>query len=226
MSTIVKLTDIYKSYQQGESKETVLKDINLEIYSGDLFAIMGPSGAGKSTLMNILGVLDKPDRGSYLLNTQEVTSLGDDEQAVIRNRDIGFIFQSFYLLPRLTALQNVYLPLFYKGMDIQQSKVLALQMLTKVGMERFAKQKPNQLSGGQQQRVAIARALVGRPSLVLADEPTGALDSTIGQDMMDFLVSLNKNDKTTIIIITHDINIAEQCRRVVYINDGKIEPAQ
>lgn len=220
---MVKLTNIQKSYRQGENKIAVLKDLNLNIDAGELLAIMGPSGSGKTTLMNILGVLDKPDAGSYLLKAQEVASLNDDEQAMIRNQTIGFIFQSFYLLPRLTTVQNVCLPLFYRGVDTKQREAIALDMLDQLDMKHVAQQKPNQLSGGQQQRVAIARALVGKPNLILADEPTGALDSKTGQDVMDFLTFVNQKEKTTIIIITHDASIAKQCQRVVNMNDGHIE---
>lgn len=222
MSTLVELNNICKSYQQGVRQTQVLNNINLTVEQGEMLAIMGPSGSGKSTLMNILGLLDIPDTGSYLFNRQESSKLTDDDKAILRNQQIGFVFQSFYLLPRLTAVENISLPLFYSGIDVKKSKVLALDMLGKVGMGRFAEQKPEQLSGGQQQRVAIARALINKPSLILADEPTGALDSKTGQEVMDLLITLNQQEKTTVIIITHDIKIAEQCERIVRIEDGYI----
>jgi len=222
LSTILSMTEITKSYQLGENKLQVLKGINFDVKKGDLVSIMGPSGSGKSTLMNIIGMLDHPDSGSYILNEQEVARLTSDERAVIRNKDIGFVFQSFYLLSRLTAVQNVSLPLFYRGVDSSESKKRSLEMLKRVGMYEYASHKPNELSGGQQQRVAIARALVGKPSIILADEPTGALDSKIGQEVMDFFIELNETEKNTIIIITHDANISSQCKTEVRIQDGLI----
>lgn len=213
---------ITKSYQLGENKLQVLKGINFAVEKGDLVSIMGPSGSGKSTLMNIIGMLDHPDSGSYILNHQEVAELTDDDRATIRNKDIGFVFQSFYLLSRLTAIQNVCLPLFYRGVNATESKQRGMEVLERVGMKQYAEHRPNELSGGQQQRVAIARALVGKPSIILADEPTGALDSKIGQEVMDFFIELNTQEKNTIIIITHDRHVSEQCKTEVRISDGLI----
>lgn len=198
----------------------ILKEIDFLVQKKEFVAIIGSSGSGKSTLMNILGVLDRPDSGSYQLNDKDVSMLTEDEAARIRNQDIGFVFQSFYLLSRLTAVQNVMLPLFYRGMNKKDSEMRALLMLEKVGMRQHAHHRPNMLSGGQQQRIAIARALVGKPSLILADEPTGALDSLMGQEVMNFLIQLNQDEGTTIILITHDPNVAAQCQRCVKISDG------
>ena len=223
MSTkIVELKDIKKSYPIGGTVLPVLKNINFSIDSGDLISIMGASGSGKSTLMNIIGLLDRYDSGCYYLQGKEVHLYQDDELASIRNKMIGFVFQSFFLLPKLTALQNVNLPLLYRGVHGKDSKERCYAILEKVGMVDFAKHHPNELSGGQQQRVAIARALVGNPTVILADEPTGALDSKIGQEIMDLFISLNEKEDVTIVLITHDINNAKQCKKIVSIKDGVI----
>ncbi len=222
MSWIIKLNNVSKAYQVGEQEQIVLKNIHLTLASGELVAIMGRSGSGKSTLMNILGLLDRPTAGEYLLNGQEVSRLDDDQLAALRNRTIGFVFQSFFLLPRFTALQNVCLPLFYRGIAANQSQALAIEMLAKVGMSKYSQYKPNQLSGGQQQRIAIARALVGQPAVVLADEPTGALDSHIGQEVMELFINLQRQEKVTVIIVTHDHKVAQQCQRTIFLQDGQL----
>jgi putative ABC transport system ATP-binding protein len=183
---------------------------------------MGASGSGKSTLMNIIGLLDQPDSGHYYLNGPDVSSLDEDERAHRRNRSIGFVFQSFFLLPRMNALQNVSLPLQYRDMSESDISEHAQTALTKVGVGHLVQNRPNQLSGGQQQRVAIARALVGNPTLILADEPTGALDTKTGQEIMDLFIHLNREEATTIVIVTHDPRVSEQCQRVIRIVDGSI----
>lgn len=223
MSSLIKLEDITKSYQLGESTYTALKGINLEIQRNEMTAIVGVSGSGKSTLMNIVGFLDRCTSGRYLFAGDDTSHLNDDQLATIRNKNIGFVFQSFFLLPRSSALQNVMLPLFYRGIDQADAKEKALSMLDKVGVAHLADHRPNQLSGGQQQRVAIARALVGDPEVILADEPTGALDSATGHEVMTLFTNLNRNEGRTIVIITHDKEVSRQCKRVVSIKDGKIE---
>ncbi|MDF2867584.1 MAG: yknY [Gammaproteobacteria bacterium] len=222
MSSLIELNNIKKIYPLGEYELIVLKGIEANIESGELVAIIGASGSGKSSLLNIIGLLDRPTSGHYHLQGKEVSTLPDKELARLRNQMIGFVFQSFFLLPRLTALQNVGLPLLYRGTKSAESKQRSLAMLERVGMTNWAQHKPSQLSGGQQQRVAIARALIGNPKIILADEPTGALDSKTGQDVMELFKILNKDDGVTIIIVTHDPKIAAQCQRVIHIQDGLI----
>lgn len=219
---IIELRQVSKTYQVAGNVNTVLQDINFQLNSGERVAIMGASGSGKTTLMNILGLLDHPTSGHYYLNAQEVNQLSEDERAALRNRTIGFVFQAFFLLPRLSILQNVGLPLHYRNVDKNEIAARAKAMLTKVGLAHLTHHKPNQLSGGQQQRAAIARALIGNPAVILADEPTGALDSHTGQLIMDLFRELNEKDNVTIIIVTHDPKIAEQCQRIVHIQDGRI----
>lgn len=219
---MINLRNIYKYYTVGKSQLSILKEINLDINKGEILAIMGSSGSGKSTLMNIMGLLDKPSRGRYWLEHKEITDYSDDELATIRNQQIGFVFQSFYLLPRLTAVENVGYPLIYRRLPRKDIVRRAMTMLDKVGMTERANHHPNELSGGQQQRVAIARALVGNPSIILADEPTGALDSQISQDIMNLFLQLNQQQGITIVIITHDPHVAEQCQRQLIIQDGMI----
>lgn len=219
---MISLEKISKAYYLGNTSQPVLKNISFTIKKGEVLSIIGASGSGKSTLMNIIGLLDSPTSGKYYLNGQDVSSLNDDKRSYIRNQMIGFVFQSFFLLPRFNALQNVCLPLSYRRINQAEVEYHAMAMLKKVGMENRAYHKPNQLSGGQQQRVAIARALVGKPSVILADEPTGALDSAIGQEIMDLFLNLNTFENTSLVIITHDHKIADQCQRVIQINDGEI----
>lgn len=220
---LLNLVDIQKSYAVGPVTSEVLRGARLEVARGDLLSIMGPSGCGKSTLVNILGLLDRPTAGSYILDGRETSAMSDDERSDIRNHSVGFIFQSFYLLPRLTAWENVAVPMAYRGLSGSAVKRRALEMLDRVGMGDRSDYRPNQLSGGQQQRVAIARALVGEPAIVLADEPTGALDSDTGQEIMEMLVDLNATGGITVIIITHDRGIARQCRRQTCILDGLLQ---
>jgi len=218
------LTDIRKSYRIGPTEVDVLKGVSLEIKQGELISIMGPSGCGKSTLMNIIGLLDRPTSGSFMLDNAEVSYTNDDALSEIRNQRIGFVFQQYFLLSRLTALENVALPLVYRGDTGQNSHDRCMELLKRVGMDERAHHRPNELSGGQQQRVAIARALVGSPSLILADEPTGALDTQVGGEIMELFKTLNAEEGITVIIITHDPGIARQCKRVAVMKDGMIVP--
>lgn len=222
MSYLIKLENVSKMYHLSGNQIHALKEVNFQLQPGEMTAIMGMSGSGKSTLMNIIGFLDHCTHGRYLFSGQDVSSLSENELAEIRNRKIGFIFQSFFLLPRSNALQNVMLPLFYRGISERDAHDMAIQMLDKVSVAHLAHHKPNQLSGGQQQRVAIARALVGNPEIILADEPTGALDSQTGNEVMELLIKLNREERRTILIITHDKEISERCSRVVTIKDGNI----
>jgi putative ABC transport system ATP-binding protein len=220
LSFLIKLNQVTKIYRSDVSEYHALKGVNLQINRGEMIAIVGASGSGKSTLMNIVGFLDHCTSGEYFFAEQNVSSLKSTELSRIRNQKIGFVFQSFFLLPRLNAMQNVMLPLFYRGEEQEFAREKALNMLDKVGMRNFAKHKPNQLSGGQQQRVAIARALVGDPEIILADEPTGSLDSKTGHEVMDLFLRLNAEENRTIVIITHDEQVSRICKRVVMIKDG------
>jgi putative ABC transport system ATP-binding protein len=221
MTTMISLQDITKIYHLGLLDVPVLNHVDLSIEEGEYVAIMGASGSGKSTLMNIIGCLDRPSSGLYLLDGTNLTTLDDDELADIRNQYIGFVFQQFNLLPRLTALANVMLPMIYADVSRTQRVKQATEALAQVGLIDRLQNRPNQLSGGQQQRVAIARALVNHPALVLADEPTGALDSTTSQEIMDLLTELNQQG-TTIVIVTHDANIAAKTQRIIRMVDGVI----
>lgn len=200
----------------------MLKGVNLEVRKGELLSITGQSGCGKSTLMNIIGLLDRPTSGIFMMEGKEVSYSDDDSLSRIRNRHIGFVFQQYFLLSRLTALENVELPMVYRGESEQSIRKRALELLRRVGMEDRANHRPNELSGGQQQRVAIARALVGSPSIILADEPTGALDTHVGGEIMQLFKELNREEGITVVIITHDPGIAAQCKRVSRMQDGII----
>ena len=206
----------------GDSQYAALKGISFKVEAGELVAIVGSSGSGKTTTMNIIGLLDRPTTGQYYLNKEEVSTISKNKQATLRNRSIGFIFQSFFLLPRLNAVQNVGLPLTYRDMSAKAIKEQSQAMLEKVGVGSLSHHKPNELSGGQQQRVAIARALVGSPKIILADEPTGSLDSKTGLDILNLLTELNRTEKTTVVIISHDEKIAKQCDRIIKLHDGLI----
>ncbi|HIF52388.1 MAG TPA: ABC transporter ATP-binding protein [Thiotrichaceae bacterium] len=219
---MLKLIDIHKSYKIGPTDLAILQGVDLEVFENDMLAIMGTSGSGKSTLMNIIGLLDKPTSGTYLLDDKEIMQYSDDELSSKRNEKIGFVFQQFNLLSRLTALENVCIPLIYRDTPTAIMHKQAMSMLKKVGMDDRADHRPNELSGGQQQRVAIARALVGKPALILADEPTGALDTRVGAEIMELFKTLNRDEGITIVIITHDPGIAEQCPRYVIMQDGKL----
>ncbi len=219
---VIQVREITKIYRMGAVEVPALRGVSFDVARGELIAIMGPSGSGKSTLMNILGCLDRPTVGEYLLDGQPVSQLNDDQLAGIRNRKVGFVFQSFNLLPRMTALANVELPLRYAGV-LSGAREKAQAALEAVGLGDRLMHKPNELSGGQQQRVAIARALVNNPAIILADEPTGNLDSRSGQEIMALLVSLNREQGTTIVLVTHDPEIAAYAGRVIHIRDGQIE---
>ena len=218
---LIELKDIYKIYRMGDEEVRANDGITLNIYKGEFVAIVGKSGSGKSTLMNIIGALDVPTDGSYYLGGEDVSDMTDDQLAAIRNRMIGFIFQQYNLLPKLNLLENVELPLLYAGVGREERRDRAMASLERVGLKEKWKNMPNQLSGGQQQRVSIARALAGDPSLILADEPTGALDSRTSREVLDFLKQLN-TEGNTIVMITHDNSIAVEAKRVVRIHDGKI----
>lgn len=219
---VLRLVDVHQSYSTGPVVVDVLQGVNLVVDRGDLVAIMGPSGSGKSTLMNIIGLLDRPTSGRYVLKGREIGAMSDDEMAALRNASIGFVFQSFHLLARLDAWRNVGLPLVYRGTPRAEIRRRAMAMLEKVGLTDRAGHKPDELSGGQRQRVAIARALVAEPEILLADEPTGALDAETGREIMRLLIELNTQHGTTAIVITHDHAVAEQCRRRVRIHDGRL----
>ena len=218
---LIELKNIYKIYQLGDEEVRANDGISLTIYRGEFVAIVGKSGSGKSTLMNIIGALDVPTEGEYFLGGEDVSDMSDNQLAEIRNKMIGFVFQQYNLLPKLNLLENVELPLLYAGMDTWDRRERALESLERVGLKEKWKNYPNELSGGQQQRVSIARALAAEPSLLLADEPTGALDSRTGREVLDFFKKLN-DEGNTIVMITHDSSIAMEARRVVRIHDGKI----
>ena len=221
LTPLVQFCDIYKIYKMGDSEVRALDGVSFSIYENEFVAIIGQSGSGKSTCMNIIGCLDVPSEGTYLLKGKDVSNLTDDEQADIRNKTLGFIFQQYNLLPKLNILDNVKLPLLYRGLKEHEQNELAMEALKRVGIDNKAHHKPSQLSGGQQQRASIARALAPSPSVILADEPTGALDSKTSKEVIDFLVELN-NQGNTIILITHDNSIAARAKRVIRIQDGKI----
>ncbi len=218
---VIELKEVYKIYESGAEKIHALDGIDLTVNQGELLAIVGQSGSGKSTAMNIIGCLDVPTSGSYFLKGNDVSKMEEDELAEIRNKTLGFIFQQYNLIPKISVLENVELPLVYKGVPKAVREKKAMESLEKVGLKGREKNYPSQLSGGQQQRVSIARALAGDPTIILADEPTGALDSRTGIEVLEFLKKLN-GEGNTVIIITHDNSIAAQCRRIVRIQDGKI----
>ena len=218
---MINITNVSKEYNLGSNSFLALNEINLNIKTGDFVSIMGSSGSGKSTLMNIIGCLDVPSSGDYELSKNNISKLNSNELATIRNKKIGFIFQSFNLLPRLNALENVMLPLVYSGKPSDERKDLALNALNNVGLKDRTNHRPNQLSGGQQQRVSIARAIVGTPKLILADEPTGALDSKTSEEIMAIMKSLNQKG-ITIVLVTHENDIAGYGNRIIHMKDGKI----
>ncbi len=222
-NNLIQLKDVTRVYQMGDTEVRALKGISYIIKRGDLLAIMGPSGSGKSTLMNIIGCLDKPSGGKYFLEGQEISTFNKNELARMRNKKIGFVFQNFNLLSRTTALENTELPLLYSDVPSKKSREMALKALEMVGLKGRELHKTNQISGGEMQRVAIARALVNDPSLILADEPTGNLDTKTGQEIMKIFTTLNKEKGITIILVTHDPEVAEFVHRRVYLRDGEIE---
>lgn len=220
--TIIDIKDIKRDFKLGAETVKVLKGVNLQIEKGDYVALMGPSGSGKSTLMNILGCLDTPSSGEYILNGKDVSSLNDDQLAEIRNKNIGFVFQTFNLLPRTTALDNVALPMVYAGYSKVERNERATEVLTQVGLSDRMDHHPNQLSGGQRQRVAVARALVNRPAIILADEPTGNLDTKTSIEIMGLFDEIHANGNT-VILVTHEEDIAEHAHRIIRLRDGVIE---
>lgn len=222
MSTIIQLENIRKSYFMGKHELEVLKGVTLDIVKNEYVALMGPSGSGKSTLMNILGCLDSPSSGKYILNGQDVSTMADDDLAIVRNKEIGFVFQQFHLLPRLTALENVALPLVYAGMSKKLRNEKALHVLDKVNLSDRSHHKPNEMSGGQCQRVAIARALVNDPSLILADEPTGNLDTRTSYEIMEIFGKIHGGGNT-VVLVTHEEDIANHAYRIIRLRDGLIE---
>jgi putative ABC transport system ATP-binding protein len=222
MTSIIELENIQKSYYLGKQELKVLKGISLEIFKNEYVALMGPSGSGKSTLMNLLGCLDSPTAGKYILNGEDVSKMQDDDLADVRNKEIGFVFQQFNLLPRLTAAENVALPLIYNGTSKKQRTQLSLEMLDRGGLADRSHHKPNELSGGQNQRVAIARALVNNPSIILADEPTGNLDSKTSVEIMNIFDKI-QTEGNTVILVTHEEDIAEFAHRIIRLRDGVIE---
>ncbi len=224
-NTVVNAKDLTKVFTMGDVEVHALRGLSVEIKRGEVISIMGPSGSGKSTLMNILGCLDRPTSGEYCLDGESIAELKDEQLAVIRNRKVGFVFQSFNLLPRSTALTNVELPLRYSPPNGRKRRELAEEALVEVGLGDRISHRPNELSGGQQQRVAIARALVNDPAIVMADEPTGNLDSKSGDEIMELLMKLNQEKGTTLIIVTHDPEIAAQTQRVIHIRDGVVSDA-
>lgn len=224
MGPLIELRSVYKNYKIGDIEVPVLKDVSLKIQRGEFVAIMGASGSGKTTLMNILGCLDRPSLGEYWLDGQEVSRMTGDQRAMVRNRKIGFVFQNFNLLPRTSALDNVAMPLSYTAGHLSQkeAKRRAKEVLERVGLGDRLYHEPSQLSGGQQQRVAIARALVNRPPLLLADEPTGNLDSKTSEEVLRLFEGLNSEDGVTVILVTHDAHVASHAKRIIYIHDGCI----
>ena len=219
--SLIRLDRISRHYDMGTETVNALREVSLEIERGEYVAIMGPSGSGKSTLMNLLGCLDTPSTGTYELNGQNVGEMDDNELADIRNREIGFVFQTFNLLPRSTALRNVELPLIYAGVGLDERREIALAALTDVGLGDRVKHRPNEMSGGQRQRVAVARALVNKPSIVLADEPTGNLDTRTGDEILELFEKLSDQGHT-LLVVTHEENVAQHARRIVRVRDGLV----
>ncbi|RKD90153.1 ABC transporter ATP-binding protein [Mangrovibacterium diazotrophicum] len=222
MKEVIRLKEIVKNYKVGTQIVRALRSVNLVIHEGEYVAIMGASGSGKSTMMNVIGCLDTPTAGNYVLNGKDVSDLSDDELAEIRNSEIGFIFQTFNLMPRNTALENVMLPLVYAGVRKQERVERAEKILVNVGLEERMEHKPNELSGGQRQRVAVARALVNRPAILLADEPTGNLDSTTSEEIMQLFSEIHKQGNT-LVVVTHEEDIARHAHRIIRLKDGQVE---
>ena len=220
-NNIIYMRDIVKTYKMGKNKIRVLKEVSLEVKAGEFVAILGPSGSGKSTLMNIIGCIDVADGGEYILGGENIKARNEDELAHVRNREIGFVFQRFNLLPKYTAIHNVSFPLLLRGVGKEQAYKRATELLEKVGLGDRMNHKPLELSGGEQQRVSIARALAGQPSILLADEPTGSLDSKSGNEIISMFLDLN-HEGHTIILITHDIHVAKQANRIIHVKDGTI----
>ena len=219
---VIQLEHIVKKYGKGDAEFTALNDVSFTVNTGELVAIMGSSGSGKTTMMNMIGLLDRPTSGSYTLGGVNVDQMKDDELSLVRNQKIGFIFQSFFLLPRFSAIHNVTLPLMYRGVAQSEANDRAMEIFKKMDIERLANNRPNQMSGGQQQRVAISRALISEPDLILADEPTGALDEKTSDAVLELLTDLNQKEGKTIVIVTHDPDVGKACPRITRIHDGEI----
>lgn len=219
---IIKVEDVWKTYKLGEVELTVLRGVSLRVKQGSFVAIMGPSGSGKSTLLHIIGALDLPSKGKAYINGRDISQMSEDELSQIRGQKIGFVFQQFNLLHNLTALENVALPMVFQGVNEKERKKRAEKLLTSLGLEKRLNHRPSELSGGERQRIAIARALANDPDIIVADEPTGNLDSTTGKKIMDILVDLHRNQKKTIIVVTHDPNIANYTEQTINIKDGSI----
>jgi len=222
MQPVIRLEHICKTYGTGDTEVRALSDVNLIVNTGEYCAIMGPSGSGKSTAMNVIGCLDRPSSGSYYLDGVDVAGLSDDELAHVRNRKLGFVFQQFHLLPQLSALENVMLPMVYAGVSAPERRERAVEALTRVGLANRLNNQPNQLSGGQQQRVAIARAIVNHPVMLLADEPTGALDSQTTQEVLNIFSELNASG-ITVVMVTHEPEVARQTHRIIWFRDGVVQ---
>lgn len=221
MEPIIKLEEVYKIYRTEEIETVALENVNLEIQRGEFISIMGPSGCGKSTLLNVMGMLDTPNSGKVLLDGKDCTKMNDNERAAFRNQELGFVFQSFHLIPSLNVLDNVELPLLYRRSNSKERRERALQVLEKVGLSHRTRHFPSQLSGGQCQRVAIARAVIGHPNIILADEPTGNLDTKMGAEIMALLHQLNEEDQRTVVMVTHDESKAEETQRIIRFLDGR-----
>jgi len=219
---LIELKEVYKTYQMGKTQVNALININLQIYPRELIAILGPSGSGKSTLMHIIGSLDRTSKGKVIINNRDVSTLNDSELAILRGKTIGFVFQNFNLIPNLSAIENVELPMIFQKVPKNQREKRAKELLNKVGLSHRINHLPNEMSGGERQRVAIARALANNPDIILADEPTGNLDSKTGEEIIKLLVDLSKNEKKTLIVVTHDEELAKKMQRKIRIKDGKI----
>ena len=224
MKTIISLEDVWKIYKMGDVEVQVLRGLTLKIWKHEFAAVMGPSGSGKSTAMNMIGCLDVPTRGKVILEEHDISKLGESRLAQIRGKKIGFVFQKFNLISSFTALENVMLPMIFQNVKTEERKERATKLLEIVGLGKRVSHRPTQLSGGEQQRVAIARALANEPEVLLADEPTGNLDSKTGEDIMKMLKEMHKKNRTTIVVVTHDMGIARAAQRVVYLKDGRIVP--
>ncbi len=223
MQPVIELKDVWKTYKIGENEVHAVRGVSLQIHKGEFVAVVGPSGSGKSTMLNLIGCLDLPTKGSILLNSHNIAHLSESKLAFIRGKSIGFIFQQFNLIPTLTAEENVALPMLFQGVDANKRKEKALQLLTKFGLKERSHHKPNQLSGGQSQRVAISRALANTPDVILADEPTGNLDSKTGTEVMNTLAEIHEKDGKTVVLVTHDLNLVHHAERVIHLKDGMIE---
>lgn len=223
MAPLIMLEDVYRIYSMGDTEVRALAGISFEVSQGEFLSIMGPSGSGKSTCMNMIGCLDRPSKGKVIINGKNTATMSENELAHLRNETVGFVFQQYHLLHNMTVLENVMVPLRYQGLSLGVRRQRAMEVLERVGLEQRLNHRPNELSGGQKQRVAIARSLATKPKIILADEPTGALDSETGKAVLNLFTEINQKENTTIIIVTHDLDIGESCQRCIHIFDGKIK---